>query len=337
LFSRRLLEERREERKQKLLLRLGRNLSNPLSVTSWEALTGTLRSKKTPTGAIAVKPKEPVQVKIEKETKPKVSSWDALKGSFKSKKATAKASTTKSVESVPVKLEAPVKSERQVKRTLSFGQTATSIKRTNLANGGATLKRATSFKSIPTPAKKPVAPQATHLTLVQKQKLTVPCSPNFTNRTKQQSAPLKSAPVASSTRPITGSKMKPIQLPKSFQPVSSSSVKALDSPGLVSEVTKRRSSSWMIPLTPPERKTTPSKSGPNTQHTPNVKPFIRKSFSESKAVPNRSVQINRSVSSVSMIRPSTSTLPRKSVAPSILQKDSSRRSVWSVSKEPTEK
>jgi hypothetical protein len=102
-----LLEERREERKQKLLLRLGRNLSNPLSVTSWEALTGTLRSKKTPTGAIAVKPKEPVQVKIEKETKPKVSSWDALKGSIKSKKATAKASTTKSVESVPVKLEAP--------------------------------------------------------------------------------------------------------------------------------------------------------------------------------------------------------------------------------------
>jgi hypothetical protein len=92
----------------------------------------------------------------------------------------------------------------------------------------------------------------------------------------------------------------------------------------------------MIPLTP-ERKTTPSKSGPNTQHTPNVKPFIRKSFSESKAASNRSVQINRSVSSVSMVRPLTSVLPRKSVAPSILGRDSSRRSVWSVSKEPSEK
>jgi hypothetical protein len=336
MFHRRLLEERREERKQKLLVRLGRNLSNPLSVSSWEALTGTLRSKKAPTSA--VKSKEPVQAQIEKEVKPNVSSWDALRGSLKNKKGTVKATTvTKPNEAVAVKVENAAKSEsRPIKRTLSFGQTATSLKRTNLANGGATLKRATSFKSIPTSAKKPVAPPATQLTSVQKQKLTVPCSPNFTNRTKQQTAAIKSVPVASSTKPVAVSKRAPVQLPRSFQPVSSSSEKALDTAETVPEVIKRKSSSWMIPMTP-ERKASPSKTGPNAQHTPNVKPFIRKSFSESKTASNRSVQINRSVSSVSMIRPSTTTLPRRSVAPSLLGNDSSRRSVWGVSKEPSEK
>jgi len=331
-----LLEERREERKQKLLVRLGRNLSNPLSVTSWEALTGTLKSKKAPTSA--TKSKEPAQVKIEKEVKPNVSSWETLRGSLKNKKVTVNATTvTKKNETVPVKLESTAKSEsKQIKRTLSFGQTATSIKRTNLANGGTTLKRATSFKSIPTSAKKPVASQVTQLSSTHKQKLTVPCSPNFTNRTKQPSAAIKTIPVASSAKPVAICKRAPVQVPRSFQPVSSSSEKALDTAGLVSEVTKRKSASWMIPLTP-ERKTSPSKSGPNAQHTPNVKPFIRKSFSESKAASNRSVQINRSVSSVSMVRPSTSTLPRKSVAPSILGNDSSRRSVWGVPKEPSEK
>jgi hypothetical protein len=41
-----------------------------------------------------------------------------------------------------------------------------------------------------------------------------------------------------------------------------------------------------------------SNSVANAQHTPNVKPFNQKSFSESKTASNGSVQINRSVSSV---------------------------------------
>jgi hypothetical protein len=243
-------------------------------------LTGTLRSKKAPTSA--VKSKEAVQAQIEKEVKPNVSSLDALRESLKNKKGTGKAtSVTKPNEAVAVKMENAAKSEsRPIKRTLSFGQTATSRKTTNLANGGATLKRATSFKSIPTSAKKAVAHPATQVTSIQKQKLTVPCSSNFTNRTKQQTAAIKSVPVASSTKPVAVSKRAPVQVPRSFQPVSSSSEKALDTAETVHEVIKRKSSSWMIPLTP-ERKSSPSKSGLNAQHIPNVKPFIRKSLSES--------------------------------------------------------
>jgi hypothetical protein len=102
--------------------------------------------------------------------------------------------------------------------------------------------------------------------------------------------------VASSTKHVDESKMAPVQVPRSIQPVSSSSEKALDTAGTVPELTKRKFS-WMIQLTP-ERKASPSNSGANAQHTPNVKPFNQKSFSESKTASNGSVQINRSVSSV---------------------------------------
>ncbi|XP_046447141.1 uncharacterized protein LOC124196262 isoform X1 [Daphnia pulex] len=80
-----------------------------------------------------------------------------------------------------------------------------------------------------------------------------------------------------------------------------------------------------------------SNSVANAQHTPNVKPFNQKSFSESKTASNGSVQINRSVSSVSVIRSSSLTLPRWSVTSSLLGNDSSSRSVWDVSKEPYKK
>lgn len=334
---RKLLEERREERKQKLLARLGRNLSNPPSVSSWEALTGTLRSKKTPTGTNLVKPKEITSVKNEDTTKPKsVSSWEVLKGSLKNRKTTTKAIPVKANEANPIKPHATTQSGKsvQLKRTLSFGQTATSLKRTNIASGGATLKRATSFKPIPTSVKKPAAPQVSQITHEQKQKLTVPHSPNFSNRTKQPPAVTKPQALTA-TNPVASRKMPASQVPKHISHIASSPQKIVDKTATVADMTKRKSSTWMVPLTP-ERKSSPSKAVSNSQHTPNIKPFNRKSFSEARPVPVRSTQINRSVSTVSMIRP-PSTLPRKSVAPSTLGKESNRRSVWSVSKEPSEK
>ncbi|XP_057375652.1 uncharacterized protein LOC130696584 [Daphnia carinata] len=333
---RKLLEERREERRQKLLARLGRNLSNPPNVSSWEALTGTLKNKKAPTNINLVKPKETVSIKQENAAKPKkVSSWEALKGSLRNK-TTVKAIPVQANEGVPAKLHATTKPEKglSVKRTLSFGQTATSLKRTNIANNGATLKRSTSFKSIPTSTKKPVAPQVSQATHVQKQKLTVPCSPNFSNRTRQPAAAIKPQSVTA-TKSAMVCKLPSSNVPKQFSHIASSSPKTVDNTAHVGAVTKRKSSSWMVPLTP-ERKGSPSKAVSSTQHTPNIKPFVRKSFSEARAVPIRSTQINRSVSTVSMNRP-PSTLPRKSVAPNTLGKDSNRRSVWSISKEPSEK
>lgn len=333
---RKLLEERREERKQKLLARLGRNLSNPPSVSSWEALTGTLKSKKAPTNINLVNQKETVSIKNENAARPKsVSSWEALKGSLRNK-TTMKATPVQPNEANLVKLHAITKPEKgvSVKRTLSFAQTATSLKRTNIANNGATLKRSTSFKSIPTSTKKPVAPQVSQSTRVQKQKLTVPISPTFSNRTKQPPEAIKPQSVTA-TKSVMVCKMPANKVPKQVLHIASSSPKTVDNTAHVGAVTKRKSSSWMIPLTP-ERKGSPSKAVSSTQHTPNIKPFVRKSFSEARAVPIRSTQINRSVSTVSMNRP-PSTFPRKSVAPSTLGKESNRRSIWSISKEPSEK
>lgn len=309
----------REQRKQKFMVRLGRNLANPLSVSSLEALTGMLRSKKPPANVTPVKAKEP---------------------------------GIEAAPSVPVKQESGVKPERnaQVKRTLSFRQTVTSMKRSTMANGGAPLKRATSFKSVPasvksvpTSVKKPMAPLSSQMARVQKQKLTVPHSPNFTNRTRQ---PQAAKPTVQSVTKTSLRKIPARNAPKLTAAGSSSKQTGAEvSIRVVAQVNKRNSSSWMIPLTP-DRKISPSKSPSSTSkanssiHTPNVKPFIRKSFSESKAKPtvaNRSTLLSRSVSTAA-IRPQSSFIARKSVAPSTLGKESRlSRSTWGVPKEPSEK
>ena len=281
-----------------MALRLARNLGKPISVASLDALTGTLRSKRAPI-ATPVKTNEQI--------------------------------------TAPPKQEIEKKQERKapLKRTLSYGQTATSLKRTNIANGGITLKRATSFKSIPA-TKKSVAPcpaKDPQVARVQKQKLTIPHSPNFTNRNRQPPVP----------KPIVQSTAKSVKTQANhvLKAAANSSSQATGAAGstvkVVNEVNKRKSSSWMVPFTP-ERKSPPrapsSATKPNpSPRTPNVKPFIRKSFSESKTAPNRSTLLSRSVSTVA-IRLQSSSLARKSVAPSTLGKES-RFSV--LKKEPSDK
>lgn len=296
---RQIIEEKREARKQKLLMRLGRNLRNPLSVSSLEALTGTLRSKKAPPNASIARLKEDPKEVI-------------------------------------IKQEIPEKKQAQLKRTLSFGQTATSLRRTNIANGGAsTLKRSVSFKSVATPVMKIVAlSKATQVARAPKPKLTVPYSPNFSNRVRP---PVVKPPLPSKQSNPVLRKTPADQTPKSL-------LKKAPLPGVcsvikteppVTDATKRKSSTWMVPLTP-EQKMPPPKCA-SSPRTPIVKPFIRKSFSESKNQPNRSVQLARSVSNATMVQPS-SIFPRKSVANTTLSKESRfSRSIWSAPKEPSEK
>lgn len=300
VICRKMLEEKREARRQKLITRLGRNSNVPLSEASIEALTGTLRNKKAQGNSSAVKPKE------EKK------------------------------ELILPKPDNSVKKSVPLKRTLSFGQTATSLKRTTIANGGAPIKRAISFRAIPTSAPKMVAPQAPQMARPQKSKLTVPYSPNFTNRSRQ---PPAIKPPLSTSKPVAGlvRKLNVTQTPKPLP-----AARAVNYSGpVVSEITtKRRSSSWMVPLTPEQKvssiKMTPPRSA-SSPRTPNVKPFIRKSFSESKTLPNRSTQLARSTSTATVALAS-STLSSKGIANSTQLKESrSSRSIWNVSKEPSEK
>ncbi|XP_046643701.1 uncharacterized protein LOC124328899 isoform X2 [Daphnia pulicaria] len=131
--------------------------------------------------------------------------------------------------------------------------------------------------------------------------------------------------------------MAPVQVPRSIQPVSSSSEKALDTAGTVPELTKRKSSSWMIQLTL-QRAKHPFPivlQMPSTHQTSSLS-------TRSRLASRRLLQTVRFKSIVpsalfSVIRSSSLTLPRWSVTSSLLGNDSSSRSVWDVSKEPYKK
>ena len=286
-----------------MLTRLGRNLTNPLNVSSLEAITGTLKSKKTPAKtAFNRQSKEDISIKEENV-------------SVKEENVSVQGNS--------------VNKKPQLKKALSFRQTITSQKRSDIANAGSSsLKRATSFKHVPSSVSKPVT-QAVKTVQNVKQKLTVPYSPNFSVRTRPSVRPPPPIAKPNATLPNTAKKAVKPQLTKA-QATSSPQPRAVDS----TDSTKRRSTSWMIPLTPEKTTTSNSVSSPRT---PNVKPFVRKSFSESKTMPKRSTTLGRSDSNAAMARPS-STLLRKSVAPSTFGNESRlSRSVWSIPKEPTEK
>ena len=279
----------REARKLKLMKRLGRNQSKPLSLETAEALTGTLRNKK-PTALVAH------------------SIQDAP---------------------LPPKAEVP-KRPAAVKSSLSFRQTATSEKRANLATAkGALQKNPLPPKTQPVAVKRPAtAPVPAHARL-QKQKLTIPQSPNFSTRrvptrtaTRPATAPLsiKSHMVAARTTTFK-QPAKPIVAPLGKKKAPTSTDKVDGEPVITR---KRNSASWTVPLSP--KRAEPVKATP-VLSTPKVKPFVRKSMSESTAV--RSVAARQIAGPVNSNVKAQSISMRQSVAPS-------RSTSFRINKEPSQ-
>jgi hypothetical protein len=273
---RRILEERREARKQKLAMRICKNSGSTASVASIEAITGTLRSKKpltatAPPAATAARP--------------------------------AKLPTVAKKEIVPTTK--PEVNKQQQKKIFGFRQTATSMKRAEMAQAGVKSKvpvtKPTVVANVET--KKPSVGHVRAVGLLKK-KLTVPHSPNFSVR--RQTIAQKSIPnpsiAAATTTVIDGSP------------------------------SRRSSITWNVPFTPEARQ-----QGNSPLRTPKVKIFTRKSFSETKSparkIPAVPVQMIRSSSSASLAR-----LSRPSVAfASSISTSRFSRSFFDLPKELSEK
>lgn len=296
----------------KMMKRLVRHHANPsLPLASMEALTGTLKSKK-PATAVDLDPSDGAKPIIE-ASKPK----EAVK-------------------------------KTSIKSSLSFRQTATSLKRANIASLGVQLKRSQSLKSV-TAQEKPVvvkkdvekkipAPQPR---LQKLTKLTVPQSPKFSARSQ----------IRSTTRPPVASSLKPPvptiarQVPQArvtklpaVRPKTTTSVATRDQVDAQPVITvKRKSSTWMIPLTPDRAVPPTPVQGFSSPRTPiAVKPYIRKSLSDSKAPRNGSPKpLARSVSNAALARASSSNLLRKSVAATPNRSMLSRSSIH-IQKEPSQ-
>lgn len=271
----------------KLMMRLGRNQSKPLSMAAAEAITGTLRNKKPATTTNASQ-------EVASSNQPKA-----------------------------VKAEAP---KQAVKSSLSFRQTATSEKRANPTTQGALPKKPMPpTKKVSVGAKRPATAghpiPAAHARL-QKQKLTVPHSPKFSVR-PQRVAPIVSRPATApvslkshmaAARQTTGKTTKPLV------PAAAKKTSAVDKINGASTVkNKRNSTAWTVPASP--KRAEPVK---ETPFKPFIRKSLSESKAARSVGPSKQQQqLARSVSSA---KPRSSTLVRKSVAPpSTLSRSSSIR------------
>ena len=272
----RFLEEKREARKQKLAMRICKNSGTTRSVASIEAITGTLRSKKpaiAPPAAAAMPAKQPTVAKKE-----------------------------------IVPIAKPEVNKQQKKTFIGFRQTATSMKRAEMAQAGVkpkaqVAKPAVATAAAPIKAKKPSVAHTRAIGLLKK-KLTVPQSPNFTVRRQTIAR----------------------------QPLPNPSTSASNTTVVDGSPSRRSSITWTVPFTPEARR---QESSP--LRTPKVKNFTRKSFSETKSparkVPAVPVQLIRSSSSASLAR-----LSRPSVAfASSINASRFSRSFFDLPKELSEK
>ncbi len=308
---------------------------------------------------------------------------EALTGTLKSKKPSTNADlvTGQSEDATPVEATKPkgtVKTSN-IKSSLSFRQTATSLKRANIASLGVQLKRSQSLKSVTSqekpvvvkkdvekkmPAPQPRIQKLTKLTVPQSPKfsssssqsrstpapqprlqkltkLTVPQSPKFSARS--QSRPTTRPPVASSLKPPVPTTARQVPQarttqPPAVRPKTTTSVATGDQVDAQPVITtKRKSSTWMIPLSPDRAVPPTPVQGFSSPRTPiAVKPYLRKSLSDSKAPRNASPKpLARSVSSVALARASSSSVLRKSVAPTPNRSMLSRSSIH-IQKEPSQ-
>jgi len=296
------LEQRREERKQKLFSRLMRNQPNPSSMSSVDIIAGVVTYKKlnssTSTSAVVAKTNSNVSTISTSTVCPKI----------------------------------------PIKKSLSFRQTATSLKRANLATMGIQSYKASHpdvtgrkpVSTIPVPPahmKKPLVPTtSSHSSIVKKPAATAQHQSSFSKKltmgaARPSSLPKKPAPEvaphsliarkpASGIPPAKHSNLtRKLTMPKSPNfssrlkekslrtavPVVSTLKSLMQTPSKTSQVKKQTISGPMPtlrnPLTPkaltlasPARKLAAKTS--SNPSTPNVKPFVRKSFTDVKVRPS---------------------------------------------------
>ena len=251
-------------------------------------------------------------------------SLEAIAGIQRSKNPPEKhqaTSVTTTVKNEAVKTE----EKPQLKKNLMIRQTATSMKRATMTTGSFKPREVFTARPALNINKKPEVPQVKSLKV--NPKLTMPRSPSFTHRAPRP-APAVQKPTASKNsgpaKPVPKTEQKKVatQTPRKTEAVPE--VKST-----------RKSSSWMIPLTP-EKAITVVDGAKNSPRTPKVKPFVRKSFSESKVTRKSVAPLNRTLNP--MPAPKPASMVRRSVSVSTLNSSrSSVRSSWMFQKEPSEK
>ena len=255
----------------------------------------------------------------------KICSLEAIAGIQRSKNSPAKHQATSAT--ATMKKEAAKTEEKpQLKKNLMIRQTATSMKRATMTTGSFKPREVFTARPAPNINKKPEVPQVKSLKV--NPKLTMPRSPSFTHRAPR--------PAPSTQKPITTSKnsgpAKPVPKTEQKKVANQTPRKTETVPEVKST---RKSSSWMIPLTP-EKAITVVDGAKNSPRTPKVKPFIRKSFSETKVTRKSVAPLNRTLNP--MPAPKPTSLVRRSVSVSTLNSSrSSVRSSWMFQKEPSEK
>ncbi len=228
------------------------------------------------------------------------------------------------------KVTAPINKipKEQMRKTLVFRHTTTSLKRATINNGVFRAHDQVKALSKPKPLPAPVK------ILKSNPKLTVPQSPTFSHRPAR---PLLSGKLVAETKESKPEMEAKSQKPSSWKSsvASKSESKAeVAQPTAMVDPKSCSSSNWMMPLTPD--KGTSTVDGSTPKGTPKVKPFARKSFSETK-LPRKSVQppLNRSVhflavkSDVNSRRSTAAPASRPSLK-------SASRSSWMIQKEPSD-